>query len=177
MTTFIDGKAVTKPDQPIETIDVVITAGTFSSGTAGSIANSQVKTLMPALAKRVPMMFSLNGIPTQLATSRTPNIQTPTDLRERHARLYITPRSATWNSRTGSALNLDVQLDHPMTRSTLWRGTIIGKTMGFGKFDEEVADRFASKILTQLNEDGIIKLNKPTIDMPAPAQPAVQAKH
>jgi hypothetical protein len=49
----------------------------------------------------------------------------------------------------------------------IWRGTITLSTMGFGKFDEALADEFSRKLLAQLRDDGLVKLSGNEVRMPA----------
>ena len=51
-------------------------------------------------------------------------------------------------------------------KRVLWTGEINLGTMGFGDFDEALADEFAKKLLTQLSQDRVIRLSSAEIQMP-----------
>jgi hypothetical protein len=66
--------------------------------------------------------------------------------------------SAAYSSRSGQSLTIKAELYAPLKPIVTWRAEVQMATMGFGKFDERVADSVATQMLERLRSDGIAQL-------------------
>lgn len=165
VTTSVTGQKLGSVNQPIEQVGIAINPAKFKNyNMASSLADTQVSTLFPHLASRMPIIFALNGIESKAMLDESGRV--PHELSTYPNILLVRPQWASWNSRTGSALEVAMQLVDAENGRVIWRGTTMLKTLGFGKFDEELADEFARKLLVQLNEDGLIKFKGAEVVMP-----------
>lgn len=139
---------------------IVVNSGSFSAGnTASGFGQKNLNSLIPHLQSRLPVVFTLNGIPTRLASSMTGSDgQNRAKLEPNESLVVVTPVSATYSSKSGQTLVLRAELLDRAKGSLVWRAEIHMATLGFGKFDDKVADRIAIQMLEKMREDGIVRL-------------------
>jgi len=142
--------------QPIEGLDL---------NSAGVNGNVDVQKFFPHLARRLPLIFSFNGIESKSVLS-APAKKFSTNY---EYVLSLIPQRASWNSRGDTGLDVYSQITNARTHVKIWGGKISLETVGTGKYDEKVADVFAIKLLTRLRDDGIIKLRGADVQMPPSA--------
>ena len=84
--------------------------------------------------------------------------------------LVISPVSASYSSQSGQTLSLNADLIDPKSGSKLWHGDISLATPGYGKFDEDLANRIAVKLLEQLRHDKVARISGKDIKSQPPTQ-------
>ncbi len=156
VSTSVTSRALQKTSAPIEQMLVIVQPGKFAAGNvASSLGQKNVDALVPSLAERVPVVFSLNGVATRAAKAGAPSaVATPAE----HV-LVITPTSATYSSKSGQELFVRAELRDPAKSAVLWQADIRLATLGFGKFDNKVADDLSLQMLEKLRSDGIAKVS------------------
>jgi hypothetical protein len=155
--------------RPAEKLVILLgDTGSFNGhSVASSVGNNYVNNLFPQLAKRLPMVFSLNGIDTVVIDHAPSSGTLSANLNDYPYLLRISPRSVTAGGNSGGNFTISLDLLNRIgTQNTLiWTGSILmGKAPG--DFYEMLADECSRKILLQLNKDGIIKLADTDIKMP-----------
>jgi len=116
--------------------------------------NVDVEKFFPHLARRLPLVFSFNGIESKSVLSMagkgfSTNYQYA---------LTVVPQRVSWSSRRDTSLDVSCQIMNVKTQVKIWVGKISLETVGTGKYDEKIADVFAVKLLNKLRDDGILKL-------------------
>jgi hypothetical protein len=141
-------------------IALILKTGTFAGGnTASSLGQRNLNSLIPNLQSRLPVVFTLNGIPTRLASTTVgPDGPNFVKLEPNESLVVVTPISATYSSQAGQSLILQAELVDRAAGSVTWRATIRMATLGFGKFDDKVANDVAIQILEKMREDNITRL-------------------
>ena len=152
VSTSVTSRALQKTLAPVGQMLVIVQPGKFSAGnTASALGQKNVDALVPNLTERVPVVFSLNGVATRAVTAGT----TPTVVAPAEHVLLITPTSATYSSKSGQELFVRAELRDPARAAVLWQADIRMATLGFGKFDNKVADEISVQMLEKLRNDGI----------------------
>jgi len=72
--------------------------------------------------------------------------------------LIVKPVSAAYSSRTGQTLTIRAEVLDVNAQAISWYADITMHTLGFGKFDDKVANDIAIKLLERLRDDGLIAL-------------------
>jgi len=161
VSTRVTSTKVGPTAQPLERAALVVKTGRFaSSNTAGSLGQRNLDSLVPNLITRLPVVFTLNGIPARsvVSTSAAADPLSIIKLESNEKLIVLTPVSATYSSRGGQALVVEAELIDTVRKPPVWRAEIRLATLGFGKFDQKVADDVASQLLDKLRSDGIARI-------------------
>lgn len=141
---------------PVEQFVLLVKTGQFvgTGGIGSGLGQRNLDSLVPHLVARIPVVFSLNGLPMKAAST----VFDESTLSGKAKVLIVKPMSATYNSRTGQTLNLRAEIQDVGASKYLWSADIRLHTMGFGKFDDQLAEDIAVKLLAQLRADGVVSL-------------------
>jgi hypothetical protein len=161
VNTSVTSSKSTSEQERVERVVFVIQSGTFASpNIAANLGQKNLDGLIPNLNARLPIVFALNGLParvTQISGSLGQNLNV-VKLQTGERLILLSPVSATYNSRSGQSLTIRAELYAPARPIVTWRAEVRMATMGFGKFDEKVADSVATQMLERLRADGIAQL-------------------
>jgi hypothetical protein len=140
---------------PISRVVLVYVPGTFSdtNNIAARLGARNLYELLPHLKTRLVPMFNANGLIARMSESEAGQ---PVRFQDGEMVMTLKAIQATYNSRAGQALDMEVSLVNPRTQKTLWRGSVRMFTMGYGSFDESVADSIGTQVLKALNENGML---------------------
>jgi hypothetical protein len=158
VSSSVVSTTITPTKSPVTKIAVVMLPDSFARGNMASITGSaSFRNLSPHLESRIPTIFSLNGVRTRsfdlilLSSSEPPKF----DVGEKI--LSISPSSSIYSSRSGQSLAIRAELFGSLDKSErIWQAEISLQTMGFGKFDEKLADEIAVKLLQKMRNDNIV---------------------
>jgi hypothetical protein len=149
VSTRITSSGARQNAAPVERIVITLRSGNFqSSNTAASLGQRNLNNLTPNLSARLPVVFTLNGLPARMQDGR----RDPTE-----KTLSIIPVSASYSTRSGQALEVRAELTDAAQR-VLWQAEIRMATLGFGKFDDKVADDIAVQLLEKMRADKVVQL-------------------
>lgn len=143
--------------KPVERVAVVVRSGQFNGGnTASQLGQRNLDALLPFLSARLPAVLTAGGLPARGVGVETTAPRPTLRLEPGEQLMVVTPVSAEYSSRSGQTLNVRAEVVDPLKRQATWRGDIRLHTLGFGKFDEGVANDVASKVLERLRSDGLL---------------------
>jgi len=130
-----------------------IPAGWKATNIAGTLGARNLTKLAPHLRVRIPALFAKNGLQTRLIEQ-----EEPSTVEVEPGEYLVTLRAthAYYSSRTGQALYLQANMLKPGTSHPVWTAEISLTTLGFGQFDESVADSIAEQMLFQLRRDKVV---------------------
>jgi hypothetical protein len=155
VSTLVVSKTSEKLATPVEQFVLLVKTGQFlGSGVASRLGQENLDSLVPHLVTRLPAIFTLNNLPMKVA----PSVFDESTMSGKTKVLIVKPISATYSSRAGQMLNLRAEILDVKTSTYIWSADIRLHTLGFGKFDEKLAEDVAVKLLTQLRSDGVISL-------------------
>lgn len=132
-----------------------IPAGCNAANIAGLLGARNLRQLAPHLRDRVPALFTKNGLPARMVEQ---DAAAPVPVATGEYPLWIRATSAYYNSHTGQALYLQADLLDPASGRSLWTSRISMETLGFGQFDDTVADSLALQLLERLRADRVVAL-------------------
>lgn len=156
VSTRVTSNTSAKLAAPVEQFVLLVKTGKFqgSGGVGSSLGQRNLDDLVPHLVTRLPVIFVLNSIPMKAA----PSVFDESTLSGKAKVLIVKPVSAIYSTRTGQTLNLRAEILDVKASTYIWSADISLHTLGFGKFDEKLAENVAVKLLTQLRSDGVISL-------------------
>lgn len=154
VSTHVTSKAISKNQPPIEQFILLVKTGQFqgNGGVGSGLGQRNLDSLVPHIASRLPAVFSLNNIPMKLEST----VFRDSTLNGKAKVLIVKPVSASYSSRTGQTLTIRAEILDVNAQAYSWYADINMHTLGFGKFDEKVADDIAVKLLERLREDGLV---------------------
>jgi hypothetical protein len=151
VSTQVNSYVVSAPRSAPRQVAVVLAGGSFSAGNiAGSLGQKNLDQLAPSLQRRLTGTLTLNGLPARWWSAGTDSLQSDESL------LVISPASATYSSRTGQTLVITASLRDGAGSMPYWQASIRMATLGFGQFNDGVADDIASQLLQRLRSDKIL---------------------
>jgi hypothetical protein len=159
VSTSVTSRAITTSSPPAQSLLVIVKGGKFSAGNvASNLGQKNLDSLVPSLVRRLPIVFSANGLPTRAQDAYVSDAALHASLKpvppERI--LILSPTSATYNSKSGQELFLNAQLlDDSGLKALVWQAQIRMGTMGFGSFDDKVADDIGLQLLEKLRTDRV----------------------
>ncbi|MES2151558.1 MAG: hypothetical protein V4508_17410 [Pseudomonadota bacterium] len=159
-TTPVHSDLLVPNQEPMDRVVIVVRPSTIENGaTADPAATGRFDQLVPLLSERLPKLFALNGIDAQVlggAKFRHEPDQSakPATLRV----LTLTPMSGNFNKKNGQVLHFRATLLDHVKNQALWRADIKVTGMGFGSFDQKVADELAVKLLERLRHDKLTRI-------------------
>lgn len=174
VATRVTSVTSTHGNASLERLLIVLRPGSFgsagSTNTAGSLGNRNLGELVPHLYARLPLAFEAQGVRARMVSEadlKTVRVQPGEKL------LWLQGDRASYSSRGGQSLTLVAELVEPSPRTQLWRGEIHMGTLGFGKFDDTVADGIGRQLVEQLQSARAVVM--PGAPAPAPALAASAA--
>lgn len=156
VSTRISSELIDKRQGPIERTLIVVRTGTMSDkNMAGLLGQKNIDGLMPSLLKRLPPAFAAAGIDARASWSETITSDDAVWL-GRAPLLLIQPVRATYNSQTGQTLTISARFLDAASRKEIWTSELFFYTMGFGKFDDKLADEVGVKLLAEMKGAGLL---------------------
>lgn len=154
VSTHVTSKALLKNPTPIDEFVLILKTGKFqgNGGIGSGFGQRNLDSIVPHLATQLPAVFSANGIQMKLEASV---FQKSTEQGKAKV-LVVKPMSATYSTQSGQSLTIRAEILDVNAASFSWYADITMHTLGFGKFDEELANRIAVKLVNQLREDGFV---------------------
>lgn len=156
VSTQVSSVVVNAPRTAPRQVAVSLAAGSFAAGNiAGDLGQKNLDQLAPSLQRRLTGTMALNGLPARWWSPGADSLQPQESL------LVIAPASATYSSRTGQTLVVTASLRDAAGAPPYWQASIRMATLGFGQFNDGVADDIASQLLQRLRADQILSGSGP----------------
>jgi hypothetical protein len=157
VATSVSSRVVTPQQSSVQRVAVVVNSGTFERGIAGHLGQRNFNNLSPNLAARLPVVFSLNGLPARSVPLEEGG-NTTVHAEAGETVMIISPQSASYSTGSGQTLIIRATLQNPGANGLFWRADIDMRTLGFGSFDDKLADDIAVKLLERMRTDRIATL-------------------
>jgi hypothetical protein len=135
---------------------------------ADALGRRNLNELVPHLHARLPVVFTDRGVRARMVSDRE---LTGTRLLPGEKIMWVSASYATYSSRSGQGLVMQAEIVEPATRESLWKGEIRMGTLGFGQFDDSVADSIGVQIHEQLQKARLVGEDWTRAEA-APAAPA-----
>ncbi len=170
VSTRVSGERTSVLSERITRLGVCFKRTFYAKGNAASTLGNELSDAMSRhLVARVPVVFADNGIESQAAVCAQEGTAVAPELSGFAQILKITPRAAQVGGFLGTRLEVDAEIFQKPSGQMLWRGEITLRPKFAGKFDAELADELAGKLLTQLYSDRVINPPRAVLGLQAPA--------
>lgn len=169
------------PAEPLTQFTVVLNDARFTDvNTATLISNKDLDALMPALERRLPVVFGANALFAKTIRVKPERTNTGYKLsRPAEATgdiITITPQQSTYSSKSGSSLTLGVVVTGRERLAPVWVGSLRLATLGGGSYGDDLADTVGKKLLAELRDSKMIALaGSEVLDPPKPGAQTVDA--
>lgn len=141
-------------------VAVLLAGGSFAAGNiAGSLGQKNLDQLAPSLQRRLTGTLTLNGLPARWWSLET-------GLQPGESLLVLSPTSATYSSQSGQTLGVSAVLQDRPGGFPYWQAGVRMATLGFGQFNDDVADDIATQLLQRLRADKLLDGTAPIQLMP-----------
>jgi hypothetical protein len=141
---------------------------------ADALGRRNLNELVPHLHARLPAVFAQRGVRARMISDLD---LAGTRVAPGEKIMWLAATYATYSSRSGQGLVMQAEIVEPATRQTIWKGEIRMGTLGFGKFDDSVADSIGVQIHDQLRQARLVGEGwaRAVAAPPAAATPAAPA--
>lgn len=154
-STRVTGHKLAEIDTPITKIKLTVLSGQVAKFSYQQLSmNQTINDLMPLIPKRLPLVFSANGL--QVSESGATH------------ELVLAPSSVKYHSYGGNVeLNINAYIfDRSGKNNKVWEAKLRFWRPGFSIVDEKVADEFSKDLLSQLVTDGVVRLESNELRLP-----------
>ncbi len=158
VSTRVTSSVVTPNAGRLERVVVVVRSGSFKqSNVAATLGQRNLDSLLPVLNRRLPVVLAEGGLPARQTGDESALPGMPLRVEAGEKVLQVVPVSASYSNQSGQALVVQAQLIDPLKPGKpLWKADIRMATLGFGKFDETVANDIGRQMLERLRADGML---------------------
>ncbi len=160
VSTHVSSKTLGGNRAPVERIALLVQPGTFNSNawnTASGLGQRNLNALTPHLISTLPAALSKGGVPTRIAPPGGSAGTASVNIGKDETLMLLTPVAATYSSQSGQTLTLRAQAMDVAQGRTFWQAEVRMATLGFGKFDEKVAEDIALQLIERLRDDGLLR--------------------
>lgn len=144
--------------EAINKVVIVYIPATFAGpyNMASSLGSRNLSELVPHLKTRLVPLFISNGL-----QARVVDFEQGGNISVQQGELILSLRAteAAYSSRSGQSLSIDVDIFDPVTRKSSWKGAVRMATLGFGKFDELVAESIGNQIIQELKTNQLLNVS------------------